>query len=163
MLTVYTDQHGTEQNYGVLKDPVSVKSRFLKQPERLAALGLVVLLALLRWRLLARAMRTDVDTTGTPLPGWDKQATERPTSFMMVTKCVGVLVVQLSNHRQLARPLSVGQQQYLTALDVPAACVTDCQSGSGSRDDDGPPLPAAEAYPPLGGDGPPAPHRGDRE
>jgi hypothetical protein len=69
-------------------------------------------------------MRRHVDSTHTPLPGWDKQATERPTSFMMVTKCAGVIVVRLGTHRQLARPLSGVQQQYLTALDVPATCFT---------------------------------------
>ena len=128
ILTVYKDQHGTEQNYGFLKDPVIVNSLFLKKPERIEALGLVLLLALLIWRLMERAMRTHVDTTGTPLPGWDKKATERPTSFMMVTKFAGVIVVKHGHDRQLARPLSVVQQQYLTALDVPVACFTDCTS-----------------------------------
>ena len=69
-------------------------------------------------------MRTYVDTTSTRLPGWDKKATERPTAFMMVTKFVGVIVVKLGDHRQLARPLSGVQHQYLTALDVPATCFT---------------------------------------
>ncbi len=163
ILTVYKDQHGTEQNYGFLKDPVIVNSLFLKKPERIEALGLVLLLALLRWRVMERAMRMHVDTTSTPLPGWDKKATERPTSFTMVTKFVGVIVVKLGNQRQLVRPLSVVQQQYLMALDVPATCVTTCQSGEGNRDDDGPSLPAAEAYPALVGDRPPAQERGDRE
>jgi transposase len=129
ILKVYKDQHGTEQNYGFLKDPVIVNSLFLKKPERIEALGLVLLLALLIWRLMERAMRTYVDTTSTPLTGWDKKATERPTSFMMVTKFAGVLVLKLGHHRQLARPLSVVQQQYLTALDVSPACFTDCKSG----------------------------------
>ena len=69
-----------------------VKSLFLKKPECIEALGLVLLLALLLWRLMERALRTSIDTTQTPLPGWDKQATERPTSFMMVTKFAGVIV-----------------------------------------------------------------------
>jgi hypothetical protein len=128
-LTVDTEQHGTEQNSGFRKDPVMVNRLFLKKPERLEALGLVLLLAWLIWRLMERTMRTSVATTPTPLPGWDKKATERPTSFMMVTKFAGVIVLKLSDHRQLARPLSVVQQQYLTALDVPAACCTDCPSG----------------------------------
>jgi transposase len=129
ILTGYKDQHGTEQNYGFLKDPVIVNSLFLKKPERIEALGLILLLALLIWRLMERAMRTHVETTSTPLPGWDKKATERPTSFMMVTKFAGVIVLQLGDHRQLARPLSVVQQHYLRALDVPAACFTDLTSG----------------------------------
>ena len=99
ILTVYKDQHGTEQNYGFLKDPVIVNSLFLKKPERIEALGLILLLALLLWRLMERTMRTYVDTTSTPLTGWDKKATERPTSFMMVTKFAGVIVLHLGDHR----------------------------------------------------------------
>jgi transposase len=129
LLTVYKDQHGTEQNYGFLKAPVIVNSLFLKKPERIEALGLILWLALLLWRLMERAMRTYVDTTSTPLTGGDKKATERPTSFMMVTKFAGVIVLKLGDHRQLARPLSVVQQQYLTALNVSVACFTDCTSG----------------------------------
>jgi transposase len=124
ILTVYKDQHGTEQNYGFLKDPVIVNSLFLKKPERIEALGLILLLALLLWRLMERTMRAYVDTTSTPLPGWDKKATARPTAFMMVTKFAGVLVLKCGHDRQLARPLSVVQQHYLTALDVPATCFT---------------------------------------
>jgi transposase len=124
ILTVYKEQHGTEQNYGFLKDPVIVNSLFLKKPERIEALGLVLLLALLIWRLMERTMRRHVDTTSTSLPGWDKKATGRPTSFMMVTKFAGVIVLKLGHDRQLARPLSAVQQHYLTALDVPATCFT---------------------------------------
>src|SRR5215470_11766615 len=40
LLTVYKEQHGTEQNYGFLKDPVIVNSLFLKKEERIEALGL---------------------------------------------------------------------------------------------------------------------------
>jgi hypothetical protein len=73
---------------------------------------------------MERALRRAVDTTSTPLPGGDKNATERPTSCMMITKCAGGIVMQLGLHRPLARPLSGGQHQYLTALDVPATCFT---------------------------------------
>jgi transposase len=124
ILTVYKDQHRTEQNYGFLKDPVIVNSLCLKKPERIEALGLILLLALLLWRLMERAMRRQVDPTRTPLPGWDKKATERPTAFMMITKFAGVIVVKRGPHRQLARPLSGVQHQYLTALDVPATYFT---------------------------------------
>jgi transposase len=124
ILTVSKEHHGTEPNYGFLTDPVIVNSLFLKKPERIEAFGLVFLLALLLWRLMERAMRRHVDTTSTPLPGWDKKATERPTACRMVTKFVGVIVLKRGHDRQLARPLSVVQQHYLTALDVPATCFT---------------------------------------
>src|SRR5207245_9603880 len=80
ILTVYKEQHGTEQNYGFLKDPVIVNSLFLKKPERIEALGLVLLLALLLWRLMERPMRAHVEGTGGPLTGGDKQPTDRPAA-----------------------------------------------------------------------------------
>jgi hypothetical protein len=139
-----------------LQDPVLVNRLFLQQPERLAALGLVVLLALLIWRVLERSMRASVDTSGTPLTGWDHNATERPTAFRRVTTLAGVLVVKLGDHRQLARPLSGVQQPYLTALDVAVACCTDGPSGEGDGEDCGQPLTAAPAAPALGGHRPAA-------
>jgi hypothetical protein len=44
------EPHGIEQNCGFLKAPLMVNSLFLKQPERIAALGLVLWLALRLWR-----------------------------------------------------------------------------------------------------------------
>jgi transposase len=129
VLKVYKEQHGVEQNYGFLKDPVIVNSLFLKKPERIEALGVVLLLALLVWRLMERSMRAHVDTTGTTLTGWDKKETERPTAFMMMTKFAGVIVLKMDQQRQLARPLSAVQQQYLMALGVPTACFTIPNSG----------------------------------
>jgi transposase len=124
VLRAYKDQQGIEQNYGFLKDPLIVNSLFLKKPKRIEALGLVLLLALLLWRLMERQRRDHVETTGTPLTGWDKKATERPTAFMMTTKFAGVLVLKVGPQRQLARPLSTVQQHYLLALRIAATCFT---------------------------------------
>ena len=118
------NQHGIEQNFSFLKDPLIVNSLFLKKPERIEALGLVLLLALLLWRLMERSLRHYVDTTGTTVTGWDNKATDRPTAFMMVTKFSGLIVVKVDQQRHLARALSSVQQQYLTALSVQATCFT---------------------------------------
>ena len=116
VLRAYKEQHGIEQNFGFLKDPLIVNSLFLKKPERIEALGLVLLLALLLWRLVERTLRVHVETTETPLTGWDKKATQQPTAFMMMTKFAAVIVIKVESQRQLARPLSTVQQQYLRAL-----------------------------------------------
>jgi transposase len=129
ILRAYKEQHGIEQNYGFLKDPLIVKSLFLKKPERIEALGLVLLLALLLWRLVERTLRVHVETTGKPLTGWDKKATQKPTAFMMMTKFAGVMVLKVEGQRQLVHPLSTVQQQYLVALRVPATYFTVPQSG----------------------------------
>jgi hypothetical protein len=129
VLRAYKEQHGIEQNFGFLKEPLIVNSLFLKKPERIEALGLVLLLALLLWRLIERTLRVHVETTETPLTGWDKKATQQPTAFMMMTKFAAVMVIKVGPQRQLARPLSTVQQQYLRALGVPAMYFTVPQSG----------------------------------
>lgn len=129
VLRAYKEQHGVEQNFAFLKDPVIVNSLFLKKPERLEALGLVLLLALLLWRLVERTLRGHVETTGSTLTGWDKKATQKPTAFMMMTKFAAVTVIKVGNQRQLVHPLSMVQQQYLLALRVPATYFTAPHSG----------------------------------
>jgi transposase len=129
VLQAYKEQHGMEQNFGFLKDPLIVNSLFLKKPERIEALGLVLLLALLLWRVLERSMRVHVDTTGTVLAGWEKKTTARPTAFMMVTKFSGVIVLKVGEQRRLAQPLSAVQQQYLTAVGLQVTCFTTPHSG----------------------------------
>jgi transposase len=129
VLQAYKEQHGIEQNYGFLKDPLIVNSLFLNKPARIEALGLVLLLALLVWRLVERTLRAHVETTGNPLTGWDKKTTQKPTAFMMMTKFSAVIVLKVGSQRQLAHPLSPVQQQYLLALRVPATYFTAPQSG----------------------------------
>jgi transposase len=124
VLRAYKEQHGVEQNFAFLKDPIIVNSLFLKKPERIEALGLVLLLALLLWRLVERALRAHVETTGSTLTGWDKKETQKPTAFMMMTKFTAVMVIKGGGQRQLAHPLSTIQQQYLLALRVPATYFT---------------------------------------
>src|SRR5215471_4862564 len=124
VLRAYKEQHGVEQNFAFLKDPLIVNSLFLKKPERIEALGLVLLLALLLWRLVERALRIHVETTGSTLPGWDKKATQKPTAFMMMTKFAAVMVLKVGGQRQLAQPLSSVQHAYLNALGVPATSFT---------------------------------------
>jgi len=129
VLRAYKEQHGVEQNFAFLKDPLIVNSLFLKKPERIEALGLVLLLALLLWRLVERTLRVHVETTGNPLMGWDKKATQKPTAFMMMTKFAAVMVLKVGGQRQLAQPLAAVQQAYLNALGVPITYFTLPPSG----------------------------------
>jgi transposase len=106
-----------------------VHSLFVKKPERIAALGLVLWLALRLWRLGERALRVQVETTESPLPGWDKKETQKPTACMMMTKLAAVLVLKMGSHRQLAQPWSPVQQAYLHALGVPATAFPVAPNG----------------------------------
>jgi transposase len=129
VLRASKEQHGVEQNFAFLKDPVMVNSLLLKKPERIEALGLVLLLALLLWRLVERALRVHVEPTGKPLMGWDKKATQKPTACMMMIKFAAVRVLKVGGQRQRAQPLSSVQQSYPNALGVPATSFPLSPSG----------------------------------
>jgi transposase len=118
LLALYKEQYGIEKNFGFLKDPVIVNSIFLKKPERIEVLGLVLLIALLIWRLIERTMRQYVADGNRTITGWDKKQTSKPTAFMMTTKFTNILVVTIGHQRKLARPLKDVQKEYLTALKL---------------------------------------------
>ena len=69
-------------------------------PVRELARQLTHLLALLLWRLVERALRVHVETTGHTLTGWDKKETLKPTAFMMMTKFASIIVVKVGPQRQ---------------------------------------------------------------
>lgn len=118
LLELYKNQSGIEQNFGFLKDPVIVNSVFLKKPSRIEVLGLVLLIALLIWRLMERCMRQHLEKTKRKISGWKNRPTKRPTSFMMTTKFLSILVVRAGNERQLVKPLKPVQIEFLQALNV---------------------------------------------
>jgi transposase len=124
LLSLYKDQNGIEKNFGFLKDPVIVNSLFLKKPERIEVLGLVLLIALLIWRLMEHSMRRYLEESGRTITGWEKRQTKKPTSFMMTTKFASVLLVKAGSTRSLARPLKQVQLEFLKALNVSPTAFT---------------------------------------
>ena len=118
LLELYKDQSGVEQNFGFLKVPVIVNSIFLKKPTRIEVLGLVLLIALLIWRLMERCMRHHLEKTKSVITGWKNRPTKRPTSFMMTTKFLSILVARSGRRRQLVKPMKPVQLEFLQALGV---------------------------------------------
>ncbi|MHB8766460.1 MAG: IS1634 family transposase [Deferrisomatales bacterium] len=125
LLFAYKDQHGIERNFGFLKDPAIVNAIFLKRPERIEALGFILVAALLLWRLMEAQMRRHLADTDSTLIGWDNRPTNRPTSFMLTTKFENVLVLHAAGRRVLARPLSDTQRSFLRALGLPPSVFTE--------------------------------------
>lgn len=118
LLQAYKEQYGIERNFSFLKDPLIVNDLFLKKPERVEALGAILLMALLIWNLIEHCLRQHVKEFSVDLPGWDKKATQRPTAFMMSTKFTGLMILKVAGERRLASPLNDDQIQYLTALNL---------------------------------------------
>jgi len=118
LLRAYKDLYGIERNYSFLKDPLIVNDLFVKKPERIEALGAVLLMALLIWNLIEHVLRQYVQTHGATLPGWDNKPTRRPTAFMMSTKFFGLQLITADRLRQFATPLTTDQRHYLDALNL---------------------------------------------
>jgi transposase len=126
ILRTYKEQYAIEKNYGFLKDDQIVNALFLKRPERIEALGLILLISLLIWRLIEHAMRSDLAQRNTTVPGWDNKPTQRPTAYMLTWKFKGILILCVGHQRRLAKPLTRVQEVFLEALHVPQSCFTQC-------------------------------------
>jgi len=70
MLDTYKAQDSVEKNFAFLKDDAIANSLFLKSPARLEALGLILVLSLMVWRLMERCMRNALNTSGSTIQGW---------------------------------------------------------------------------------------------
>jgi len=118
LLRTYKAQDGIERNFSFLKDPLIVNDLFLKKPERIEALGMILLLSLLIWNLMQRQMRQYLEKTNSTLEGLDRRKTNRPTSYMMTTKFRNVLILSSGQSRILKKPLSPVQRNYIKALGL---------------------------------------------
>lgn len=118
ILKIYKEQHGIEKNFGFLKDPLIVNDLFLKRKERIEALGFILVLSLLIWRLVERCMRSYIKENTTTITGWDKKQTDKPTTFMMSTKFCSVHILKKGNARWFSRKISDVQKEYLDALGL---------------------------------------------
>jgi transposase len=118
ILKIYKEQHGIEKNFGFLKDPLIVNDLFLKKPERIEALGFILVISLLIWRLVERCLRSYIKEKNIKITGWDKKPTDRPTTFMMTTKFCSVHALKKGETRWLSRKINGVQRQYLDALGL---------------------------------------------
>ena len=110
LLREYKGQTSVEQRFHFLKDPAFVDAVFLKKPERIEALGYVMLLALLVFRGIERRVRQSPE----PLPTSSRGAVARPTGPRIVHQCRGIQVLWCDDgHRSLSVP----------AAHRPALCV----------------------------------------
>jgi transposase len=80
LIQTYKDQHSVERGFSFLKDPLFLASSvFVKKPERIVALSLVMVLCLLVYRLAEHRLREQLTATGQTVPSQVKKPTDRPT------------------------------------------------------------------------------------
>src|SRR5262249_1799370 len=74
------DQHRVERGFAFLKDPLLLASSvFLKKPERIMALSLVMVLCRLVYRLAEHRLRGQLAATNQTIPNHVKHPTNTPT------------------------------------------------------------------------------------
>src|SRR6266508_4164072 len=80
LVTTYKDQGGVERGFRFLKDPLFLASSvFVKKPERIIALSLIMVLCLLVYRLAEYRLRARLATTEQTIPDQVQKPTARPT------------------------------------------------------------------------------------
>jgi transposase len=80
LVTTYKDQGGVERGFRFLKDPLFLASSvFVKKPERIIALSLIMVFCLLVYRLAEYRLRTRLAETEQTIPDQVGKPTARPT------------------------------------------------------------------------------------
>ena len=125
LLHTYKGQYGVESDFAFLKDPLVVNDLFIKTPSRIDALGMILIIALMVWRLMERSMRTYVENAKTTLPGWDRRATTKPTAFMMTTAMTSIMVALKDGKRLMLCAPGPRQLAFLEALGLTPSTFTD--------------------------------------
>ena len=79
LVTTYKDQGGVERGFRFLKDPLFLASSvFVKKPERIIALSLIMVLCLLVYRLAEYRLRARLAETEQTIPDQVEQADSTP-------------------------------------------------------------------------------------
>lgn len=80
LVTTYKEQGGVERGFRFLKDPLFLASSvFVKKPERIIALSLIMVLCLLVYRLAEYRLRARLAETEQTVPDQVQKPTARPT------------------------------------------------------------------------------------
>lgn len=108
LIQTYKEQGSVERGFAFLKDPLFLASSvFVKKPERIVALSLVMVLCLLVYRLAEHRLREQLAATGQTVPNQLKQPTDRPTMRWMFQCFEGISLVEFTlpngpPHRDIA-------------------------------------------------------------
>ena len=102
-----------------------VNDLFLKTPARIDALGMILIIALMIYRLMERSMRLYLQQNNMTVPGWDNKPTNRPTAFMLATIFLGVQVMLLKQQRFFLKGPIVRHKAFLDALGLDSSVFLD--------------------------------------
>jgi len=118
VLERYKGQGNVERIFKFIKNPAWVGSFCLKKPERLAALGYIVLIAAMIYTLWERRVRRALSNSDVaPVEGLNRQKTRKPTAYALQKVMSSILVLsQVVDGRMsvwLPKPLKPNQRRIL--------------------------------------------------
>jgi transposase len=103
LIQTYKEQHSVERGFAFLKDPLFLASSvFVKKPQRIVALSLVMVLCLLVYRLAEHRVRDRLAATGQTIPSQVNKPTDRPTMRWIFQCFEGVDVLHIRHGPGLA-------------------------------------------------------------
>jgi transposase len=96
-LKTYKDQQGVERGFRFLKNPISlVKSVYLKNHDRIVALGMIMFLTLLIYALAERALRKALVEHNETVKSQSKKDVKNPTMRWIFQKMEDIIVLESS-------------------------------------------------------------------
>jgi transposase len=102
LLRQYKGQEAAETRFRLLKDPQLVDGIYLKTPERIAALGVVMVMALLLYGILEDRVRRKLEEEDVPLRIPNRPRNYKPTGEVLLTllKRIHVILMQADDGSQ---------------------------------------------------------------
>lgn len=94
----YKEQGSVERGFGFLKDPLFLASSvYVKKPERIVALGFIMVLCLLVYRLAEHRLRQQLAETRETVPNQVGKRTQRPTMRWVFQLFEGIDLLRISS------------------------------------------------------------------
>jgi transposase len=113
----YKGQGHVERGFRFRKDPCFLaSSRYLKKPERIMALVMVMTVCLLVYAALEDCIRHALQEQGATFPDQKGQRTQRPTARWVFHYCVGIHVLFMPQQWPIVLNLTEEHQHLLQLL-----------------------------------------------
>lgn len=121
VLQEYKEQQAVERRFRVVKDPKRVGPVFLDRPDRVEALGYVMLMALLVYSLIERRARVALQGADEPMDLAGGPTSFRPTGRRVLERFENMLVSRVDGKREIPDNVDVPKRVLeLLDLDVTA-------------------------------------------
>jgi len=102
LISTYKQQGGVERGFRFLKGPLFLASLvFVKKPERVVALGFIMVLCLLVYRFAEYRLRSQLAQTGQTLPNQINRPTSTPTMRWVFQCFEGIDLLRISTAAQI--------------------------------------------------------------